>query len=413
MRAAGPTSALRIGLVTPAWPGTRTPNGISTAVTHIATGLEACGHQVTIIALAEDGPPGAVQLVFVPDLSNTLLDRLRWRLDPWGALHGSLGKRIAAAANEAIRRHGIEVLVMEESFGWVGTVQQALPIPVVATLHGPWCLHKRLHGGGATRSDRRREAAEARALHQVSAITSPSLDALRAARESYGPPDVPQDVIRNPMPLDVLVPVDPADPALAGRLLFVGRFDYHKGGDVVIEAFARVAARHPRATLTFVGPDLGVGFPDGRRLDLQAALSRLDPEARARIDIRGACSRDEVAQLRRSHGIAIVSSRYENFGGTMTEAMSAGAALVCTDVGGCPELVADGETGLLVPPDDPGALAAACLRLLDDPQLASRLGRAARAHIAQTLAPDVIGRQMADFLAPICRGAGPRLPRCH
>lgn len=120
--------------------------------------------------------------------------------------------------------------------------------------------------------------------------------------------------------------------------------------------------------------------------------------------MQGQCSREEVAALRRTHGLTIVASRHETFGGTIAEAMVAGSALVCTRIGGGAEILLDGETALLVPPDDAGALAEACLRLLGDPALARRLGRAARAYVENHLSPEAIGRQMADFLTPLCRG---------
>lgn len=395
--------AVRVGLLTPAWPGTRMPNGIATAVTHIRSGLEACGCKVVIIPVTRDGPDGEAILVAIPELRRSLSDRLQARIDPWGAVHRFMGKRIAAAVTEAVQRHGIEVLVMEETYGWAGTVQRLVDIPVVATLHGPWFVHKKLHGDGRSVEDQRREGAEAAAIRRVKGITSPSQDVLDQARTAYGLANVPQMVIRNPMPLSDRMASPHSAPGARERLLFVGRFDYHKGGDVVIEAFARLAAVHPTCRLTFVGPVPGVLFPDGQHLSIDEALDRLPSHIRERVDVRGPVGRDEVSALRGSHAISIVASRYENFGGTMTEAMAAGSALVCTAVGGCPEMIIDGATGLLVAPDDPEAMATGCLRLLRDPALAARIGSAARSHIGKELDPVAIGRQMAAFLATICR----------
>ena len=395
--------ALRVGLLTPCWPGTRMPNGIATAVTHTRTGLEACGCTVVIIPLTRDGPDEGATLVAIPELERSLADRFRGRIDPWGAVHRFVGKRIAAAATEAVQRHGIEILVMEETYGWAGTVQRLVDIPVVVTLHGPWFVHKMLHGDGNSVEDRRRVGSETAAFRRVRGITSPSQDVLDRTREAYGLVNVPQMVIRNPMPLGDREVSPHTAPDARERLLFVGRFDYHKGGDVVLAAFARLAALHPTCRLTFAGPVPGVLFPDGRSLSIAEALDRLPVDIRERIDVRGPIGREDVAVLRRSHAISIVASRYENFGGTMTEAMAAGSALVCTAVGGCPEMVTDGATGLLVAPEDPEALASACLRLLQDPALAARIGGAARSYIGKELDPVAIGQQMAAFLATICR----------
>lgn len=391
---------LRIGLLTPAWPGSKTANGVATVVAHLTAGLEACGHEVTVLPFSIDAPHDFPRVVSVPQLRLRLLDRLRMRFgpDPEGTMHHHLARRVIAAVREAIARHGIEVLVMEESHGWASTISRHVPIPLVLTLHGPWCLHKTIQGNGDAGADARRETRERLALHHARGITSPSQDTLERTAAIWSLPALPRAVIRNPMS----VPPAPADGG-PERLMFVGRFDFHKGGDVVIDAFAQIARRHPSCRLTFVGPDRAVARPGHAALALPEALARLPGAVQARIDVRGECSREEVAALRRTHGLTIVASRYENFGGTMLEAMAAGSALVCTRIGGGAEILLDGETALLVPPDDAGALAEACLRLLGDPALARRLGRAARAYVESHLSPEAIGRQMADFLTPLCR----------
>jgi glycosyltransferase involved in cell wall biosynthesis len=73
----------------------------------------------------------------------------------------------------------------------------------------------------------------------------------------------------------------------------------------------------------------------------------------------------------------------EALSNVLLESMAAGAAVVATDVGGTAEALTDGENGLLVPPAKPDAMAAAISRLLDDPELARRLGQAARGTIAR------------------------------
>ena len=93
-------------------------------------------------------------------------------------------------------------------------------------------------------------------------------------------------------------------------------------------------------------------------------------------------SDDELARLYGEAQVAVVPSLYEGFSLPAIEAMSCGVAVVATTGGALPEVVGtDGETGLLVPPDDPGALAGAIARLLDDPALRARLGAAGRRRV--------------------------------
>jgi glycosyltransferase involved in cell wall biosynthesis len=84
----------------------------------------------------------------------------------------------------------------------------------------------------------------------------------------------------------------------------------------------------------------------------------------------------------------LVPSRLEPFGNVAVEAQLAGKPVVASDVQGLPEIVQDGLTGLLVPPDDPAALAAAVGRLLDEPGLAERLAGSGAAAARQRFSPD-------------------------
>ena len=93
-------------------------------------------------------------------------------------------------------------------------------------------------------------------------------------------------------------------------------------------------------------------------------------------------SDDALARLYGQAEVAVVPSLYEGFSLPAIEAMACGVAVVATTGGALPEVVGtDGETGLLVAPDDPGALAGAIARLLDDPALRARLGAAGRERV--------------------------------
>lgn len=395
------SAALRIGLVTPAWPGTRTPNGIASAVVHIAAGLESEGHEVTILPHAVDAAHDHPRVVALAPTRLTVTDRLRRRLTPDSWLQGEMARRHVEAIRQAQSRHGLEIVVMEETQGWIGQIRDQVSIPIVATLHGPWWLHRTTGSAAGDAGSARREAREVVGLRRADGITAPSQDVLRRTEELWGLPDCPKVVIGNPMPL----PGSALEltPDLLDRVLFVGRFDHIKGGDVVLDAFTQVAAASPGCRLTFAGPDIGLLRGDGGLWRIAEYLAGMPEELRSRVDVVGVQSRDEVAALRQAHGITVVASRYETFGGTVVEAMAAGSAVVCTRVGGCQEIVDHGRTGLLVPSEDAAAMASACLRLMQEPGLAMKLGSAARRHVGDALAPATIGRQMADFLRPICR----------
>ncbi|MFN4192475.1 MAG: glycosyltransferase family 4 protein [Tabrizicola sp.] len=397
-------TGLRIGLATPAWPGTETPNGIASAVAALSAGLREIGHEVTILAHWLDAPHDDPHVIALDKRPMSLAERLLYRIQPDRANRSVMVAQMIAAGRRAIDECGIEVLVMEESFGWAGELSRALPIPVVATLHGPQWLHRTTPGRPSRGPSARRESWEAAGLRLVDGIISPSRAVLEQTRAEWGLPDRPTAIIGNPVNLGA--PFPPAAGTPAPHILFVGRFDRIKGADLVLDAFARIAAADPAARLTFVGPDEGLPQPDGSTLHLPQALGSLPATVRDRISVLGRKTRAEVAALRRHHPITLIASRYETFGVALIEAMVAGSAVVATRVGGLAEILRDGETGFLVAPEDPQALAEACLRLMHDPALAQRLGQAARADVAARFSPQTIARELAAFLLPICRPRG-------
>jgi glycosyltransferase involved in cell wall biosynthesis len=183
------------------------------------------------------------------------------------------------------------------------------------------------------------------------------------------------------------------------RILSVGRVSPEKGLHVLLDAFAHVAKQCPEARLEIVGPTVRYQMPrevinltsdrreatrlqrfyDGRpyrsHLDEQIRLLHLED----RVVFTGAVTRPELAERYRSaHVFAFPSVWNEGFGMVAADAMSSGVPVVAARVGGVPEVVEDGKTGILVEPNDPRVFAAALLRLLDDENLRQSMGCAAR-----------------------------------
>jgi rhamnosyl/mannosyltransferase len=105
-----------------------------------------------------------------------------------------------------------------------------------------------------------------------------------------------------------------------------------------------------------------------------------------------------VTELRTAAVLALPSrTEAESFGMALVEAMACATPVVGSEVGGIPHVVTDGETGLLVPPGDPAALAAACRRLLEDTALADRLGAAGRRRAEERYAWDGLTERYAEL----------------
>ncbi|MCI0432340.1 MAG: glycosyltransferase family 4 protein, partial [Gemmatimonadetes bacterium] len=179
------------------------------------------------------------------------------------------------------------------------------------------------------------------------------------------------------------------------RVLFVGRISPEKGVHVLVDAFARIASSLPRASLELVGgagslpPEYLVGLSrdplvrgleEFYRTDYLAEVKRRIPaELRDRIVFHGSVGHDVLARHYRGATIFVSPSFSDAFPLTVVEAMGAGLPVVASAVGGIPEAVVDGETGLLVEPDKAEALADALRRMLENPALREKMAAAGRA----------------------------------
>ncbi len=148
-----------------------------------------------------------------------------------------------------------------------------------------------------------------------------------------------------------------------------------KGNDDVLDAMAKLAPRLPRARLLFVGAN-----------HAKAALLRERAEARGVATVVSVFHmREDVPEILAASDLTVDAS-YAGLGltGTLRESLAVGTPVIGTALEGNPELVRHGETGLLVPPRDPAALADAILTVAGDPALAQAMGRAGRAHVERT-----------------------------
>jgi glycosyltransferase involved in cell wall biosynthesis len=154
----------------------------------------------------------------------------------------------------------------------------------------------------------------------------------------------------------------------------VGRFDPLKGHDTFVRAAELVARGRADARFAFVGGAL----LDGERELERRVRSRCDAGALAgRVAFAG--HQDDPVPWLDALDIVVIASRSEGGPLVLGEAMALGKPVVATRVGAIGEVLEDGVSGLLVPPGDALAMAAAIRRLADDPAFAARLGRAARA----------------------------------
>ncbi|MGQ9594799.1 MAG: glycosyltransferase [Anaerolineae bacterium] len=186
------------------------------------------------------------------------------------------------------------------------------------------------------------------------------------------------------------------------RVLFAGRLIARKGLPILLQALAQVAQER-EVVLDLVGE--GHERPHLERLAAELGIAD-------RVHFHGWVSQEDLDRLYRACTVFVLPSVVDAHGDTeglgvvLIEALRYRKPVIGSDVGGIPDIVEDGLSGLLVPPGDPEALAQALQRVLDDPALAQRLGEEGFRYVAEKFAWEHIADQMAALYREVA-GSGP------
>jgi glycogen(starch) synthase len=197
------------------------------------------------------------------------------------------------------------------------------------------------------------------------------------------------------------------EPPTPPVVLFVGRLEPRKGIDTFLDATAIVLAGNPSVRVVIAGDDVRPG-PDGQRYP--AAWRRRACEGADRVEFVGAVDDAELDRLMHASSIVVMPSRYESFGLVVVEAMMYARVPVASDVGGIAELIVDGDSGVLVPVGDAGALASSILDLLADPTRLRAIRHRARvryeSHLSLPAAADRLETVLRRALARVAVRGG-------
>ena len=281
------------------------------------------------------------------------------------------------------RRPGNRPDVVHAHFWMSGTAalraRARTGVPVVQTFHALGVV-KRRHQGAADTSPPDRLAREEHLARHADALVATCSDEVRELLELGASPD---RIHIAPCGVDLQAFRPGPSPRLLTmgrplrRIVSISRLVERKGVHTLVEALPQV----PDAELV-VG-----GGPDERELDADPHVRALRAAAAEhgvadRVRFVGRVARADVPALMRSADVVAVVPWYEPFGIVPLEAMACGVPVVGSAVGGLLDTVVDGVTGLLVPPRDPVATAAALRTVLGDDDLRHRLGRAAAERVA-------------------------------
>jgi glycogen(starch) synthase len=332
------------------WPAI---GGITVLAARFLPALQARGHELLVVTGRDDARlPAEAVFEGIPVRRFPLWSTLDGR-DPARLIELS---RELATLTRAFRPDVVHLNGVRVGAFFHRRIRRAHPAPLLVTLHGMEPAHFALPEGLLEST--------LRSADWVVACSSALLEETLAIWPELG---VKSSVIENGLAQPSLRPAPlPFNPPL---LLCLGRLAPEKGLDLALSAFARLADRRPGVRLLLAG--------DGPlRGQLEQQVSALGLQDR--VELLGWVPPDDVPRLINSATLLLMPSREEALPLVAIEAAQMGRPVVAARVGGLPEVVAHGSTGLLVQPDSPLALAAAVERVLDAPELAGRMGAAAR-----------------------------------
>jgi glycosyltransferase involved in cell wall biosynthesis len=365
--AARRSNRMRIAFLTGIWPPD--VGGPATHGPDFSRFLVGRGHEVRVVTMGDGEPterPCDVEVVS--------------RRLPFPVRYGLVALRGARAARRA------DVLYASATYAAAAIAATVARRPLVAKLVSDPAYERaqryRLFSGtleefqhARSRPVRLLKALRTASLRRATTVVAPSAYLAGIAAE-WGLGNGRIHVLTNPAPPPREIEAEQLEP---GTFVFVGRLTRAKALTIAIEAIAQV----PEARLVLVGDG-----PERPELERRAARSA----AAGRIEFRGARSRDDALEIVAGATAALLSSDYENLPHSAVEALSVGVPVVATRVGGVPEVVHDGENGLLASPGQPEALAGAIRRILEEDGLRDRLAAGAKPSVEAISSEAIYGR---------------------
>jgi glycosyltransferase involved in cell wall biosynthesis len=360
-------------------------------VVHLVIGGDVAGGQLVALRLARAGRERGYDVAFVSPSGGAFVelaeeDGFRVHVVPLG---GALALGSLLRLRRLLRAERADVLHTHVHFSLnvLGRIAGRLAgARVIAHMHVDNVFRPR---GRARAAQRRLDNATARLCARIVAVSEATASAL--VGQGY-PPDrvlVVHNGVDLPPPAEPLRPDGVPDGA--PLLLEVARLAPVKGQRELIEALPRLARADAVAVLA--GRDLEFGGAYAEELEALAA----ERGVRDRVLLVG--YRADVGALLAAADVFVLPSWVEGLPLTVLEAMAAGKPVVATSVGGTPEAVVDGQTGLLVAPGDVPALVAGLDALLADPELARRLGERGRRRVEEHFSAEAMCERVLDTYA--------------
>ncbi|MGD0336270.1 MAG: glycosyltransferase [Candidatus Omnitrophota bacterium] len=382
------TGNLCICLVSREYPPDTCWGGIGTYTYRLARGLAAAGHAVHVVCQGlivdrdyeEEG-------VYVHRVSHKSCFPLKGKFREFG-LRWEYSQSVYEKIRGLIKKHPIDVVEAPNLSGEGFIYSLHKRVPLVTRLHTHFSEVAHFLDWKMTMDRRLSCWFENAAILRSDIITCSTQAHARLVSGIIGISQAKIKII----PLGVEIPHLNGDIAVNNPpiVLFVGRIEKRKGIHILMQAIPSVLKEIPGVKFLIAGRDSyiteeEVSFSGPQHLSYQQQLIKMLPvECKGQVEFLGHVSGDQLKRLYSACDILVAPSLYESFGQIYIEAMSYGKPVIGCGVGGVPEVINDGQTGILVPPGDAERLSSAIVGILSDRIALRQMGKAAREHIEQS-----------------------------
>lgn len=390
---------MNVALFTPNYPNVSGDGGIGTYTHNLVGGLRSLGHHPIVLT------PGSETLALGRG-DNVQLTSTRYLPVVERVFPGSGACwRVARSMRRLVRQQQLQIVEFPnwEGYGWL--FQAISRTPVVVRLHTSSKETQTIDQLPATRTlawDVRRERWQA---HAAAALVTHSEAHRELMSEELELPRERIHLIPHGVPT-FLAFQRPARIAGPPTIVFLGRLEKRKGTLDLLQSIPAVLARVPDARFVLIGIDRA--HCPRNRTHAQYLAEEFPPEVQRQVTLAGRLPQSDVDQWLQTADVFVAPSLYESFGLIFPEAMRWGTPVIGTRVGGIPEIITDGETGLLVEPSRPVELAQAILRLLTNSELRHRLGIAGRRHVESKFSVERMALATAELYASVIERKGQR-----
>jgi glycosyltransferase involved in cell wall biosynthesis len=393
---------MKIGIYTPVWPLKECANGIVTHYRNVIPELINAGVELHIITSnkTSDCKYGCHSVTQIEKIGY-FNDKAYWLINyfqPGYYIYKKFSSEISKSVINLHEKYQLDVFVIEESFGWYNELLKMQDIKIVVRLHGPHFLVGLAGNKEPRKNDLFKITNEGKGLEKVYAITAPSSCVLNQTQEFYSVNVKRLAVIPNAVQESSNRYLWRPSNINKKLILFIGRFDRVKGGDIIIDAFRLLLEKRRDITLIFIGEDRGLEKQGNKIIYIEEYINNnLKDEDKDKLEYLGKMDKDELYAYRKEASIVVIPSRFDNYPNALLEAMAQGCPVIASNTGGIPEIITHNENGLLVSPGDAEQLAISIEYLLNNPALCKALSTNSIEYIKKRNTPERIGESMIEF----------------